>query len=147
MQVDSSDGAHEHPTGWTQRSVELNARIRDLHERNVQLSAGFRPPDFEGRRAVGSTPDQVAKAKAAARMARRRALEALKRTATMRLHAADAHDRVAQLHELLAEANSGDGEEHRDLAARHRQLADADRAAADTISRSQHAQPPEAGSG
>ena len=72
-----------------------------------------------------------------------RALEALQRTATMRLHAADAHDRVAQLHEMLAEAYSGNGEEHRDLAALHRQPADADRAAADPISRSPHVQPPE----
>lgn len=69
-----------------------------------------------------------------------RALEALQRTATMRLHAADAHDRVAQLHEMLADADSGDVREHLDLAALHHQLADADRAAADAIFRSQHVQ-------
>jgi regulator of sirC expression with transglutaminase-like and TPR domain len=130
-------------TSWTRRSAELNARIRDLHERNAQLSAGFGPPDFQARRASGSTPDHVAKAEAAASMANIRALEALQRTAEMRLHAATAHDRAARLHEILADANSGDVQDHRDRAATHRRLAREDRAAADVISRSQHASPPE----
>lgn len=143
--MEGTDWARECVTSWTRRSVELNARIRDLHERNAQLSAGFGPPDFEGRKASGSTPDHVAKARAAASMASMRALEALQRTATMRLHAADAHDRAAQLHEMLADANSGDVQEHRDRAATHRRLAGEDRAAADAIVRSQHASPPESG--
>jgi hypothetical protein len=143
--VESTYWAHERTTSWTRRSVELNARIRDLHERNAQLSAGFGPPDLEERRAVGSTPDHVAKARAAARMASMRAQEALERTATMRLHAASAHDRAARLHEILADANSGDVQAHRDRAAMHRQLAGEDRAAADVIFRSQHVQPPESG--
>jgi hypothetical protein len=134
-----------HVTSWTRRSVELDARIRDLHERNAQLSVGFGPPDLEDRRATGSTPDHVAKARAAAKMAALRALEALQRTATMRLHAADAHDRAAVLHEMLADANSGDVQEHRDRATTHRRLAGEDRAAAETIFRSQHVQPPEPG--
>ena len=78
-------------------------------------------------------------------MATLRALEAFQRTATMRLHAASAHDRAAQLHEMLAEANSGDVQDHRDRAALHRQLAGEDRAAADVIFASQHVQPPESG--
>jgi regulator of sirC expression with transglutaminase-like and TPR domain len=142
--VDGTDWAL-HVTNWTRRSVELDARIRDLHERNAQLSVGFGPPDLEERRATGSTPDHVAKARAAAKMATLRALEALQRTATMRLHAADAHDRAAVLHEMLADANSGDVQEHRDRATTHRRLAGEDRAAADVIFRSQHVQPPEPG--
>jgi hypothetical protein len=134
-------------TDWTRRSVELEARIRDLHERNAQLSAGFGPPDLEERRASGSTLDHVAKARAAARMSNIRALEAIQRTAMMRLHAASAHDRAARLHEMLADANSGDVPEHRDQAATHRRLAREDRAAADVIFRSQHVQPPESGDG
>jgi hypothetical protein len=141
--VEEGDRASEHANSWTRRSVELNARIRDLHERNAQLLTGFGPPDLEDRRAVGSTPDHVAKARAAAKMATRRALEALQRTATMRLHAADAHDRAAVLHEMLADANSGDVQDHRDRAATHRQSAVADRAAADAISRSEQFQPQE----
>ena len=74
-----------------------------------------------------------------------RALEALQRAGTMRLHAASAHDRAAQLHELLADANSGDVQEHRDRAATHRRLAREDRAAADAIFRSQQGQPPASG--
>jgi hypothetical protein len=143
--VESTDWAPESVTSWARRSVELNARIRDLHERNAQLSVGFGPPDFEARRASGSTPDHVAKARAAASMANIRALEAVQRTAAMRRNAANAHDRAAHLHEILADANSGDIREHRDRAARHRQLAREDRAAADVIFRSQHASPPEPG--
>jgi hypothetical protein len=143
--VESTDRAPERATSWTRRSVELGARIRDLHERNAQLSAGFGPPDLEERRAVGSTADQVAKARAAARMASMRALEAVQRTVTMRLNAAAAHDRAALLHELLAEVNSGDVREHRDRAAMHRRLAGEDRAAAAAISRSQHAAQPGSG--
>ena len=74
-----------------------------------------------------------------------RALEAIQRTAMMRLHAANAHDRVARLHEMLADANIGDVQEHRDQAATHRRLAGEDRAAADVIFRSQHVQLPESG--
>jgi hypothetical protein len=122
-------------TDWTRRSVELEARIRDLHERNAQLSAGFGPPDLEERGAAGSTLDHVAKARAAARMSNVRALEAIRRTAMMRLHAASAHDRAARLREILADANSGDVQEHRDKAATHRRLAHEDRAAADVIFR------------
>lgn len=143
--MESTDWARERTTTWTRRSAELAARIRALHERNAQLAAGFEVPDFEARRRVGSTPDHVAKARAAASMASMRALEALQRTATMRLHAASAHDRAARLHELLADANSGDVREHRDRAAMHRRLADEDRAAADLIVRSQRAAPPESG--
>lgn len=143
--MESTDWARERATSWTRRSVELNARIRDLHERNAQLSAGFGPPDFERRRTVGSTSDHVAKAIAAATMASMRAQEALQRTAMMRLHAADAHDRAARLHDVLADANSGDVQEHRDRAAMHRQQAREDRAAAETIFRAQHVQPPEPG--
>jgi hypothetical protein len=143
--VDSTDSARARAKSWTRRSVELGTRIRDLHERNAQLSVGFGPPDLEERRAVGSTPDHVAKAQAAAKMANMRALEALQRTAVMRLHAASAHDRAAQLHEMLADADSGDVAEHRERAALHRQLAREDRTAADVIIRSQHVQPPESG--
>ena len=74
-----------------------------------------------------------------------RALEAMKRTAAMRLHAASAHDRAAQLHELLAEAGQGDVQEHRERADAHRQQARDDRAGAATMSRSQHVEPPEPG--
>ena len=74
-----------------------------------------------------------------------RAFEALKRTAVMRLHAASAHDRAAQLHELLADAGRGDIQEHRERAAAHRQHARADRSAAARTFRSQHVEPPESG--
>jgi hypothetical protein len=135
----------ERATSWTRRSVELNARIRDLHERNAQLSAGSGPPGVEGRGTAGSTPEHVAKARAAAGMASERALEALQRTATMCLRAASAHDRAARLHEMLADADRGDVRDHRDRGAVHRQLAREDRAAADAILRSPHGQPPESG--
>lgn len=143
--MESTDWARERAASWTRRSVELSARIRDLHERNAQLSAGFGPPDLEERRATGSTPDHVAKARAAARMASLRALEAIERTAAMRLHAADAHDRAAQLHEMLADAGSGDVQEHRDRAATHRRLACEDRAAAEATLRAERVRPPESG--
>jgi regulator of sirC expression with transglutaminase-like and TPR domain len=136
--VDGTDPAREHASGWARRSAELSARIRDLHERNAQLAASSGPPDLEERRSVGSTRDQVAKAQALARMANIRALEAVNRTASMRLHAASAHDRAAQLHEMLADAGQGDIQEHRARAAVHRQQAGEDRAAAATMSRSQH---------
>jgi hypothetical protein len=143
--VEDTDPARERVSRWAQRSAEVDARIRDLHERNAQLSAGFGPPDFAERRAVGSTVDQAAKAEAMARDANIRAIEAARRMAIMRLHAASAHDRAAQLHEMLAEAGSGDVPEHRERAATHRQLAREDRAAADAIIRTQHVQPPEPG--
>ena len=101
-------------SSWVRRSGELGVRIRDLHERNAQLSAGFGPPDLTDHRAVGSTPDQAAKARALARTASLRALESLQRMAMMRVHAASAHDRAARLHELLAEAGHGDIAEHRE---------------------------------
>jgi len=85
---------------------------------------------------VGSTPDQVAKAQALARMANMRAFEAMKRTASMRLHAASAHDRAAHLHELLADAGQGDIQEHRERAAVHREQAREDRAVAARMFRS-----------
>jgi hypothetical protein len=145
--VESTHWTRELAASWTRRSVELDARIRDLHERNAELSAGFGPPDLEERRVAGSTQDHVAKARAAAVMANMRAQEAIRRTAMMRHHAASAHERAAQLHETLAEANSGDVQEHRDQAAMHRQLAREDRAAADATGRSWHGQPPESGHG
>jgi hypothetical protein len=120
-------------------------RIRDLHERNAQLTVGFGPPDLAERRAVGSTPDQAAKARALARTATLRALEALQRMATMRMHAAGAHDRAARLHDLLAEAGHGDVADHRDRAATHRRQAREDRAAADRIFRSQSVEPTQSG--
>lgn len=92
---------------------------------------------------MGSTPDQVATAIDLARMANMRALEAMNRTAAMRLHAASAHDRAAQLHELLADAGRGDVQEHRHRAAVHRQQADDDRAAAARMLGSRHVGPPE----
>jgi len=143
--VEGSDLTREHASSWAQRSAELGVRIRDLHERNAQLSARPRPPDLEERKTVGSTPDQVAKAKALARIANVRAFEAMKRTATMRLHAASAHDRAALLHELLAEAGQSDAAEHRERAAAHRQLAREDRAAAARMFRSQPVEAPETG--
>ena len=91
---------------------------------------------------MGSTPDQAAKAEALARMANMRAVEAMKRTASLRLHAASAHERAAQLHELLADAGQGDIQEHRERAAAHRQQALDDRVGAARIFRSQHAESP-----
>jgi hypothetical protein len=143
--VESTDWTPERATGWTRRSVELAARIRDLHERNAQLSVGFGSPGFERRGTADSTPDRVAKARAAAGVASMRAQEALQRTATMCLHAASAHDRAARLHEMLADANRGDVREHRDSGAVHRQAAREDRAAADVIFRSRHEQAPSPG--
>ena|SRR5215469_11809234 len=139
--MDGTESASTRASRWARRSVELDARIRGLHERNAQLSAIPGPPDFEERKSVGSTPDQVARAEALARIANMRALEATRRTAIMRLHAASAHDRAAQLHELLAAADKGDTAEHRERAARHRLLAREDRAAADRIFRSYHIDP------
>jgi hypothetical protein len=136
--VEGTDPAREHTSGWARRSAELGARIRDLHERNAQLSASSGPPDLEEHRSVGSTRDQVAKAQALARMANIRALEAMKRTASMRLHAASAHDRAAQLHEMLADAGQGDTQEHRERAAVHRRQAGEDRSAAAKMYRSQY---------
>jgi len=132
-------------SSWARRSVELEARIRDLHERNAQLLASPAAPDLEGRRALGSTLSQVAKAEALARLANMRALEATRRTALMRIHAASAHDRAARLHELLADTGQGDVPEHRERAAVHRRLAREDRAAAERIFQSYHAEPPEPG--
>lgn len=143
--MESTGGVPDGATSWTRRSAELNARIRDLHERNAQLSVGSGPPGPEGRSTAGSAPDQVAKARAAAGMAGTRAREALQRTATMCLRAASAHDRAARLHEMLADANRGDVPDHRDKGAVHRQLAREDRAAADAIFRSRRGQPPESG--
>ena len=143
--MDSSDPARELAATWTRRSAELDARIRDLHQRNAQLLAGFGPPGLEENRAVGSTPEHVAKARLAARMASMRALEAFQRAAMKYLHAASAHDRAARLHELLADANSGDVGEHRDRAVLHHRLAREDRAAADAVFRSRHVQPPQSG--
>ena len=140
-----TDQARERVSSWTRRSVELDARIRDLHQRNAQLSANSGPPDLESRKAVGSTMSQVAKAEALAKMANLRALEATRRTALMRLHAASAHDRAARLHELLADTGHGNVQEHRERAAAHRQLAREDRAAGERIFRSYHADPPERG--
>lgn len=94
---------------------------------------------------MGSTPDQAARAKALASVATMRAVEAMKRTAAMRLQAARAHDRAAQLHELLAEAGQGDVQEHRERAAAHRQQALDDRAVVTTIARSQHIEQPDSG--
>ena len=94
---------------------------------------------------MGSTKDQVAKAEALARVANMRAFEAMKRTAVMRIHAASAHDRAAQLHELLADVGHGDIREHRERAAAHRRLACEDRAVAARMFRSQHVEPPETG--
>ena len=141
--MEATDPVRERPSGWTRRSVELNARIRDLHERNARLSIGFGPPDPEGPRTAGSSPDQVEKARMLARMAHMRALEAVQRSATMRFHAASAHDRAAQLHELLADSGRGDVQEHRERAAAHRRQAREDRAAADVILRSRRAELPE----
>jgi uncharacterized protein (DUF2267 family) len=140
--VEGTNPGLERASSWAQRSAELGARIRDLHERNTQLSASSGPPDFEERRTVGSAQDQAAKARALARIANMRALEAIKRTATMRLHAASAHDRAAQLHELLADAGQGDVQAHRERAAAHRQQACDDRANAARMFRSQHIEPP-----
>ena len=145
MYVESVDPAYERASTWTRRSAELGARIRDLHERNAQLSASYGPPNFEDHRSVGSTPVQVAKAEALATSANMRARQATRRTATMRLHAASAHDRAARLHELLADTNRGDVQEHRERAAVHRRQAREDRAAADSILRSDHLEPPEPG--
>lgn len=122
-------------------------RIRDLHERNAQLSARFGPPDRAGHRALGSTPAQAAEAEALARTASLRAHEARQRMAAMRVHAARAHDRAADLHELLAEAGHGDVAEHRKRAAGHRRGAREDRAAADQILPAQHVEPPGSGPG
>jgi len=140
--VDGTDPTRERTSGWARRSAELGARIRDLHERNAELSASSGPPDLEERRSVGSTPDQVAKAQEQVRVANMRAQEAMKRTAAMRLHAASAHDRAAQLHELLADAGQGDIQEHRERATLHRQQAREDRAGAARMFRSQHAGAP-----
>ena len=74
-----------------------------------------------------------------------RAFEAMRRTALMRQHAASAHDRAAQLHELLAEAGQGDIREHRERAAVHRRQAREDRAAAALMFPSQHVEPPGTG--
>ena len=143
--MEGTGQARERSSSWTRRSVELGARIRDLHERNAQLSANPGPPDLESRKAMGSTPSQVAKAEALARMANLRALEATRRTALMRLHAASAHDRAARLHELLADTGQGEVQDHRERAAAHRQLAREDRAAAERIFRLHNADPPEPG--
>ena len=120
-------------------------RIHDLHERNAQLWAGSGRSDLAEYRAVGSTPDQAAKARALVGTASVRALQALRRMARMRIHAASAHDRAARLHELLAEAGRGDVVEHRERAALHRQGAREDRAAADRIFHSQNVEPAEPG--
>ena len=146
--MDGTESAPARASRWARRSVELDTRIRGLHERNAQLSASPGPPDFEERKSVGSTPDQLARAEGLARMANMRAFEATRRTAVMRLHAASAHDRAAQLHELLAAADRGDKEDqddHRERAARHRRLAREDRVAADRIFRSHHIDPLEPG--
>ena len=143
--MEGTGPARERVSSWTRRSVELGARIRDLHERNAELSASPGPPDLESRRALGSTTSQVAKAEALARMANLRALEATRRTALTRIHAASAHDRAARLHELLADTGHGAVQDHRERAAAHRQQAREDRAAAERIFRSHHADPPEPG--
>jgi hypothetical protein len=143
--VTGTDPVPERVSSWARRSGELGVRIRDLHERNAQLSAGFGPPGLDERRAVGSTPDQAAKARALARTASLRALEALRRMAAMRVHAASAHDRAARLHELLADAGHGDVAEHRERAATHRRQAREDLAAADRIFRSPYVERPQPG--
>jgi len=100
--VEGTDPTPVRTSSWARRSAELGARIRDLHERNAELSASSGPPDLEERRSVGSTTDQVAKAEALARVASMRAFEAMKRTAVMRLHAASAHDRAAHARTFAA---------------------------------------------
>ena len=143
--MEGTGQAPERASTWTRRSVELDARIRDLHERNAELTASPGPPDLETRQAVGSTLGQVAKAEALARMASIRAVEAARRTALMRLNSASAHDRAARLHELLADTGQGDMHEHRERAAVHRQHAREDRAGAERIFRSYHLEPPAPG--
>jgi hypothetical protein len=145
--VTGSESPREPASRWARRSGELGVRIRDLHERNAQLSARLSPPDLAENRAVGSTPAQAAEAEALAETASLRALEAFQRMAAMRVHAARAHDRAADLHELLAEAGHGDVAEHRERAAGHRRGAREDRAAADRILPAQHVEPPESGPG
>ncbi len=129
---------------WEGRQAELEARIRDLHQRNAQLTASFGAHD-EGRGAVGSTPEQVARAESLAQAANQRALEASRRAAMIRLHAASAHERAARLHELLADAGGDGTEQHRQQASVHRQGASDDRAAADAIFRSLRIEPPGGG--
>ncbi len=129
------------PPRWAERRTELDERIRHLHERNAEL-AGTGIGD-SGERAVGSTPDQVARAEQLARVANQRALEASRRAAMMRLHAASAHERAARLHDLLADAGAeSDPGRHREKAAVHRRQAREDRAAADTIFRSHRVDDP-----
>jgi len=115
--VTGSEPDREPGSRWARRSGELGVRIRDLHERNAQLSARFSPPDgaehWAEHRAVGSTAAQAAEAEVQARTASLRASEALRRAAAMCVHAARAHDRAADLHELLAEAGHGNVAEHR----------------------------------
>jgi hypothetical protein len=131
--------------GRRPRNAELERRIRDLHRRNAQLSVALGAADH-GPRAMGSTPDQVARAEQLARLANQRALEASQRAALMMLHAASAHDRAARLHQILADAGqvlaAGD---HREKAALHRRLADEDRAAAAVLFGSRRVSPPRAG--
>ena len=100
--MEGTDPTRVRNSSWARRSAELGARIRDLHERNAELSASSGPPDLEERRSVGSTTDQVAKAEALARVASMRAFEAMKRTAVMRLHAASARDRAAHARTFAA---------------------------------------------
>ena len=142
-----SEPAREPASRWARRSGELGVRIRDLHERNAQLSARFSPPDLSEHRAAGSTAAQAAEAEEQARTASLRAREAFQRAAAMCVHAARAHDRAAELHELLAEAGHGDVAEHRERAAGHRRGAREDRAAADQILPAQHVEPPGSGPG
>lgn len=131
-------------SSWAARNTELEERIRDLHERNAQLLTALSAAAHE-QRAVGSTPEQVARAEQLARAANQRALEASQRAAMMRLHAASAHDRAARLHALLADAGQApDAEEHREKAALHQRLAGEDRATADAIFHSHRAHPPKA---
>lgn len=122
------EGRQDARDAAARRRAELDERIRELHERNQELATILMNGGPVGR--PGSSREQVRRAEELARLASRRAAEAAARAEAMYLNSADAHERAARIHTLLAETGTGDTERHRARAREHLQQAAEDRNAA-----------------
>jgi hypothetical protein len=139
--MEGSDSARE---AAARRRAELGRRIRELHERNHELTSLLMGTEA-GR--GGSSPEQVRRAEELARLASGRAAEAASRAAAMYAHSATAHERAARMHLLLADAGTEDAGAHRELAQQHLQRAAEDRASAAALATGGHPDEPGAGQG
>ncbi|MBO0777191.1 MAG: hypothetical protein J2P34_12850 [Actinobacteria bacterium] len=118
------------------RREELDRRLQELHQRNHELATMLM-----GRRTdhgPGSSPEDVRRAEELARLASHRAIEAGERAGAMYLHSAQAHERAARMHAMLADTGSADAGRHRERAEEHLRLAAQDRASASELTSRTH---------